>query len=241
MITKLVINGCSYSKVYSGGMGPFRLAYDLGLPSMQSIALGGSNNSRILRTTLKHSYQSNTKNLYVVGLSFINRWELPIKVAKSNDLEGRWINPQSSNPDSDVMHPWWTEQDTEHYKNLSFKAASFGIEDLIEDLMYRCVTTASDLHNRGHRIVFYNHCDDMITESITAGPQFDLLRQRKYFVDALTWVAVMWQLRQGAKPYQYPGLTGKPPPLRFNHIDPDHYQWHNEYLTKWISENKILQ
>ena len=54
----LVVNGCSYMASYAVGQGHVDLAQKLGLEHPASLAIGGSANSRILRTTLKHSYIS---------------------------------------------------------------------------------------------------------------------------------------------------------------------------------------
>jgi hypothetical protein len=64
MINHVVVNGCSYHESYARGQGHLDLAQRLGfidehnIPQASSLAIGGSANSRILRTTLKHSYQA---------------------------------------------------------------------------------------------------------------------------------------------------------------------------------------
>ena len=241
MIQQLVVNGCSYNEVYSNGPGPIQLASDLGIKNRVSIALGGSNNSRILRTTIKHSYQTTVPSLYIVGLTFMNRWELP--VAETNgkrDFEGSWINPQSQKR-ADTKFIWgWSEQDTETFKDLMFKASVFAHADNLEDLMYRCIAIAADIEKRGHRILFWNNCDEAIPDLMQGSDRFKLLKHNKIFVDALTWVAIPWQHKQGATPSQYaPGST--PPPDHLKHILPEDYKYLNGYLTQWIKDNKILE
>ena len=100
MIKLLVVNGCSYAQVYANGNGHIDLARRLGIvghhniPQAVSLGIGGSANSRILRTTLKHSYITQVPTLYVLGLTFISRLELPI-CNPDNEFEGRWANPQN--------------------------------------------------------------------------------------------------------------------------------------------------
>jgi len=53
---QLVVNGCSYMESYASGFGHQELAERLSIPQAISLAIGGSANSRIIRTTLKHSY-----------------------------------------------------------------------------------------------------------------------------------------------------------------------------------------
>jgi hypothetical protein len=78
MYQQLVVNGCSYSELYSTGGGHLDLAARLGIGSAATLALGGSANSRIIRTTLKHSYQTSVPTFYVIGATFLSRNEIPI-------------------------------------------------------------------------------------------------------------------------------------------------------------------
>jgi hypothetical protein len=60
MLEQLVVNGCSYAKSYATGGGHVDLAkrFDL-IP--YDLSITGSANTRIIRSTLKHSYET-TKN-----------------------------------------------------------------------------------------------------------------------------------------------------------------------------------
>ena len=78
MINNLIVNGCSYMEGYAKGGGHIDLAAQLGIAKADTLAIGGSANSRILRTTLKHSYQVAEPTLYVLGLTFVTRNELTI-------------------------------------------------------------------------------------------------------------------------------------------------------------------
>jgi hypothetical protein len=240
MIQQLVINGCSYNEVWALGPGPDQLAMNLGLSQYKSLALGGANNSRILRTTIKHSYQTDIPSLYLVGLTFMSRWELPIiDPVSQEEFEGSWVNPQSQKH-ADGKFIWnWTDADTETYKNLLFKASAFAHADQLEDLMYRCISVAADLERRGHKIVFWNNPDQTIPDSVNNSSRFDLLKNNPAFVDALAWVAIPWQHDQGATAtIPLPGR--EQPPKHLRHILPEDYRYLNGYLTQWIKDNKIL-
>ena len=76
--SQLVVNGCSYMGSYVNGGGHRDLAKNLGIEEYSSLAIGGSANSRILRTTLKHSYLTDKPTFYVLGMTFIGRSEIPI-------------------------------------------------------------------------------------------------------------------------------------------------------------------
>ena len=88
MIQQLVVNGCSYTHTYASGNGHEDLAQRLGMANAHSIAVSGSANSRILRTTLKHSYTA-PPTLYVLGMTFLSRLEIPI-CEPENEFEGRF-------------------------------------------------------------------------------------------------------------------------------------------------------
>ena len=46
----LVVNGCSYMQAYAQGGGHQDLAQRLNIPKSQSLTIGGSANTRIMRT-----------------------------------------------------------------------------------------------------------------------------------------------------------------------------------------------
>lgn len=237
-IQSLVVNGCSYNEIWSKGPGPWTIAKSFGLRSIYFLSRGGSCNSRILRTTLKHSYQTQYPTLYLVGLTFLSRWELPIVEADhTREFEGRWINPQAQG--KEPLQLYWTEQDTKTYTELSFKSVTWAIPDLLEDLMFRCVAAAADLNARGHNVVFWNNCDLAIPKVTKDSARFDLLKSNAHFVDALNWAAVPWQHEQGAEAIEYESKHNMPPP-NLRHIKSSCFQHLNSYLTTWIRDNKIL-
>src|SRR6056300_643570 len=100
MINHLVVNGCSYMYTHVEGNGHVDLANRFGV-SADSLTISGSANSRILRTTLKHSFETPHRCLYILGLTFISREELPIcrwdpqiHPTEQEVWEGAWTNPQ---------------------------------------------------------------------------------------------------------------------------------------------------
>ena len=121
MIEGLVVNGCSYMDVYAQGNGHRDLAEKLNLLHYESIAQSGCSNSRIIRTTLKHSYNSSRKNLYVLGMTFISRSEAPILCCDDpGSFEGRWTNPQNQ-IFRDQWEHHWTEKDTEKFVEIKIR------------------------------------------------------------------------------------------------------------------------
>jgi hypothetical protein len=240
MIQRLVVNGCSYAEGYARGNGHVDLAQQLNISDAVSIARGGSANSRIIRTTLKHSYLYPDPTLYVVGITYLSRWELPIvKSGPDMHFEGRWINPQAQQWSKDTLQDKWSAKDTEQFKNLQFKSAIWADIDQTEDLMFRLVSMASDLHARGNRVVVFNQIDHRLNGKMRV-PLFRLLRDNPVFVDALSWRAVPWQHEQGA-PAIEDYATGAAPPPEARHIQPGHHQHLNDFLTNYIQEYKILE
>lgn len=235
MIEQLVVNGCSYMDTYCMGLGHVDLSHRLGIRNTRKLAIGGCANSRIIRSTLKHSYAAEVPTLYVIGLTFINRWELPIDDS-GNEFEGRWVNPQARLP----KNRWqfnWKDEDTTAFKELQFKAAALAQVDQLEDLMYRLLSMLHDLRSRGHNAVIYNQADPLIPE-VSMDPKFQLLHSDSSFINALEWLAVPWQQEQGAQTMTYP--EGQEPPIAFRHIAPGKHQYLNTYLTNYIQEHKIL-
>ena len=233
MIEQLVVNGCSYMESYTAGRGHKDLAEQLGLAHLHSLALGGSANSRIIRTTLKHSYQTSHATLYILGLTFLSRWELPVSNS-SNEFEGKWINPQAQHN----YQTQWNIKDTEIFKDLNFKAATFGISDMLEDLMFRLMCMVADLRSRGHQVLIYNQIDSLIFEFLDQD-RFKPLGQDPAFVQGLKWCAIAWQREQGAPPSTTYHVT--PPPDHCRHIAPGHHHPLNTFLIDYIEQHNIIK
>jgi len=230
----LVVNGCSYMESYAVGQGHVDLAQQLGLDCPASLAIGGSANSRILRTTLKHSYTA-PPTLYVLGMTFLSRLEIPI-CEPENDFEGRWVNPQNQ----EFKHRWqydWTQADSDQFVETKLKSEVFSILDRVEDLMYRMLSTIADLQSRGHRVMMFQQADNLYT-NLLYEPRLTLFDQPE-IVGRFGWRATAWQAEQGVQPKDYgPGAPYVPPDM--THPAIGHHQMLNEYLTNYIQERKLL-
>jgi hypothetical protein len=236
MIQQLVVNGCSYMHEYSVGNGHFDLATRLEIPKADTLAVTGCANSRIIRSTLKHSYTNDVPTLYVLGITFLSRWELPINDTGST-FEGRWVNPQTLEP-TDSWQFNWKQKDTEVFKDLQFRAVVFAAKDQLEDLMYRLLSMIQDLESRGHKALIYNQADLMIP-NIVEDSRFQLLRTKLNFVHALSWISISWQQAHGALTKEYPPDLVVPA-IEYQHIAAGDHLHLNSYLTEYIREHKIL-
>jgi hypothetical protein len=232
MINNLVVNGCSYMEVYAGGSGHVDLANRLNMAHSHSLALGGSANSRIIRTTLKHSYTVEQPTLYVLGMTFVSRREIPIlDPVHGQNFEGMWTNPQNQDFESQ-WQPQWSRADTDLYVKLKLKWEWMSVADRTEDLMYRIVSMGQDLMSRGHRVLVFQQADDLHLE-IFDHPRFDLFRKQPWIID-YTWRSIVWQHSQGVP------STGDQAPEPIRHRHPQHYHRLNEYLVDYIQSHGIV-
>ena len=230
----LVLNGCSYAESYAIGNGHLELARLLELDNPVSLAIGGSANSRILRTTLKHSYTA-PPTFYVLGMTFLSRLEIPI-CHPENEFEGRWVNPQNQEFKQRWQHAW-TQKDSDQFVEIKLKTEVYSILDRIEDLMYRMLATINDLQSRGHRVLMFQQADNLYQEFLD-DPRLKWF-SRPEIVDRFEWRAIAWQMAQKVKPTTYsPGTQYVPPEI--THPAVGHHQKLNEYLTNYIQEHKLL-
>jgi hypothetical protein len=236
MIQHLIVNGCSYMEVYAVGSGHHDLCQQLGLPSCESLALGGSSNSRIIRTTAKHAATNTTHpTLYVLGMTFINRWELPVAL-NNPEFEGAWRNPQSQLTEK-YLGPWTLEK-TRQWADLNFAGHACGAVDLLEDLMYRLVSLKYWLESRGHRLLVFRQINDDVDELLDHA-RLDLFGDDMVFVNRYRWASIPWQMEQ-----QVPEsviTSDYPPPPHYRHRMPGHHQKLNYFLTDYIKHRNLLR
>ncbi len=219
---------------YALGNGHQDLAQRLGIAQAASIAVSGSANGRILRTTLKHSYSA-SPTLYVLGMTFLSRLEIPI-CEPENDFEGRWVNPQNQ----EFAHRWqtgWNQKESEQFVDTKLKTEVYSILDRAEDLMYRMLSTIDSLKIRGHRVLMFQQADNLYTDLLN-DPRLALFDQPE-IVGGFAWRATAWQADQEVLPKDYgPKAPYVPPDM--THPAVGHHQKLNEYLTNYIQERKLL-
>ena len=236
MYKQLVVNGCSYMHYYVEGLGHVDLANQLGIDSAQSIAVSGSANSRILRTTLKHSYTTTVPTFYVLGMTFVSRLELPI-CEEETSFEGRWVNPQNQ----EFKPRWqmhWTDQDCKQFVEIKLKSEIYSIVDRTEDLMYRMLSTVNNLKSRGHQALLYQQADNLYQPHLH-DPKLALLNSCPEIVHGFEWRATAYQQQQGVLGSKYPpGSLYVPPDM--THPEQGHHHVLNTYLTPYLTAHKIL-
>ena len=235
---QLVVNGCSYMHSYAAGLGHVNLKTQLGIDSTQSISVSGSANSRILRTTLKHSYATTVPTFYVLGMTFVSRLELPI-CEEETSFEGRWTNPQNQEYKSRwQLH--WTDQDSKQFVETKLKSEIHSIVDRTEDLMYRMLSTVNDLKSRGHAVLMYQQADNLYQEYLH-DPKLSLLNSCPEIVHGFRWRATAYQYALGVLGTKYKANSQHVVPPDMTHPEQGHHHVLNTYLTNYINEHKILQ
>ena len=234
MIEQLVVNGCSYMAIYAQGQGHKDLADRLIIPESQSMARAGTCNNRIIRTTLKHSYQTLIPSLYIVGLTFLDREELPIGKEES-EFEGRWVSVQNGFLGSN-FEDTWNQRDCDNYLNLKVRIRLVNnLIDRIEDLMYKILSLIGDLESRGHRALVFAQIAQEFRPHVDH-PRLQLLKSTANIVDGLTWSANAWQISQGAKTDPDSRI-----PLDMQHVSSGEHTYLNAFLENYIREFRLLK
>jgi len=232
---RLVVNGCSYMHVYAKGGGHRDLANELDIKTAVDLSQSGCANGRILRTTLKDSY-NNEPSLYVLGMTFISRSEAPILdllYGEDNEtsFEGKWTNPQNQL----FQERWskhWSQKDTDDFVNLKLKEEVFSLLDRTEDLMFRMCALIDSLRLRGHRVIVFQQADNSYQMYLNA-PRLFLFKKYPEFVDSFKWCSIQWQHEQGVPPIENPveGKYGKTPDEMLHRKSGEH-KLLNQHLVK---------
>lgn len=236
-VEHVVVNGCSYMEAYASGNGHVDLAKQLDISSAESLAIGGSANTRIIRTTLKHSYQTSRPTLYVLGMTFLSRLEIPI-LDDINDFEGRWTNPQNQQFVKRWV-PQWTQRDTDQFIDLKLKSEFHSILDRTEDLMYKILSMISDIKSRGHQILVYQQADNLYHQYLDH-PKLLLFKSTPNIIDGYAWRSVSWQLANGVAPINYGVKPLHHVPDDMKHPAPGQHQIVNDFLVNYLKEHKLM-
>lgn len=234
MINRLVINGCSYMNYYHEGGGTQDLADRLGLLEYTSLAKNSVCNSRILRTTIRDMYATDTPTLYVVGTSFINRYELTL--LNQPDTDGSWVSCNGQ-PINRLPETYKKEALLLDINNFAKSHVNLmNGRDLLEDLMYRLLCLIDAAKNKSHRVLIFNTAEHAVDYYLHE-PRYDQMRQTVEIIGGFHWRSIPWQFEQGAT---YPP-EDEQYPADCRHVSPGQHQWLNEFLTNYIKEYKILQ
>jgi hypothetical protein len=219
---------------YAAGGGPEQLANLLDISNTYDLSSPGSCNDRIIRTTARHSYQTSQPTFYLLGMTFLNRTEMPILHDVTAD--GHWVSFQNQAIQKNWAWPW-TDKDTEQFVELYLKSQFANMKDRAEDLMYKLSSLITSLHSRGHRCLIFQQAEDRYQDFLQ---ELTLFSSTPVFIKEFAWRAIPWQLEQGAQPVQE-DLDNTNIPRDMMHIAPKQHKWLNNFLFEYIKEFKILE
>lgn len=235
MFNRLVVNGDSYTNSYTVGGGHQDLSTQLGIAESVSLTLPGSCNSRIIRTTLKDSYITEEPTLYVVGLSFLHRNELP--VSRDDDFEGRWLSFQVELNPEKIDNYFWSGSDSKRAVECFSKLAPYALKDQLEQLMFSIRAMVSDLHQRNHQVVIFRQPPETYADlNILGEERFKFLKNCVNIVDGLKWSSLEFLADYD--------ITYKPEdshlPKTIRHPSPGEHQHLNKFLVEYIRKHNLL-
>jgi hypothetical protein len=239
MLEQLVVNGCSYAKSYTTGGGHVDLAkrFDL-IP--YDLSITGSANTRIIRSTLKHSYETDLSTLYVLGFTFVSREELPIckydasvNATPQDIWEGAWTNPQNQYYGKNRWVNGWTDQHTKEWIVFRETYEQLSLIDRVENLMYQILSMIDSLTARGHRVLVFQQADEWWHGMSNA--QLDRLKllENVNIIDQFRWCAIRWQ-----HSLNVPGVPSNAP-VDMRHRQPGSHKPLNDYLENYIRQHEL--
>lgn len=234
----LVVNGCSYMELYAKGNGHVALAKQLSIPNSHSLAIGGSANSRIIRTTLKHSYEAVEPTFYVLGMTFLSRNEIPILQHSSDDWEGPWTNPQNQDFRDRWMHDW-CQSDTDTYVEQKLKTEVFSTLYRLEDLQFRILSMINDITSRGHGVMVFQQADDLHLPHMS-DPKLRHFSACTNIVGGYSWRAVPWQHELGVPTAYTDQEAIFVVPDLIKHRQAGQHDQLNTYLKNYAAEQGLL-
>jgi len=233
-VQRLAVNGCSYMNYYAQGQGHRDLADQLQIPQAHNLAKNSVCNQRIIRTTCQDMYAATVPTLYVVGITFLARFELPI-YSVDQEVEGHW---QSFNGTEITFRSddWYLEAQPDalnRYTDLYTRL--FNAKHFMDDLTYRLLTMIDTAHQRGHRMLIFNTAEHGLHYWINDA-RFDILRTRPEIIQGLSWCSIPWQFEQGAI---WPPEDEKFP-WDCRHVSPGQHAHLNGFLVQYIQQHGIL-
>ena len=235
---RLVINGCSYMKSYAAGNGHGDLAAQINATQYHSLAEYGSCNNRIIRTTLRDSFVNLIPTLYVIGLTFLSRYELPVNQDRC-DPDGKWLSFTTAGsvyPPTAIIDPYMRKKDLESYRDTWLKINLASVDELAEDLQYKLLSMCDSLNHRGHSCMVFNTAEAVL-DYVLDQSKFQPLRSQRQIIGGLKWKSIPWQFDQGATW----SINEEHLDRNSRHVAPGQHQWLNQYLTNYIQEHTILQ
>ena len=240
MIDRLFVNGCSYMNLYAQGNGHIELASLLGIKESTTIAKPGQCNDRIIRTTIQDMYCTNQKTLYVLGLTFLMRFDLPLN-QHCDVIDGHWITlhedliPKQKN----LWFPNIEQNQLLPYLHLHHRwilTHENMCRSVVKDLIGRLATLVAAARSLGHRMLIFRTVESPVWIGLQ-DQDLKIFTARPEMIQDLAWCSIPWQIKQGAKSPDSDANI----PRDFRHILPGEHRFLNDFLFDYIKCNEILK
>lgn len=240
MIERLFVNGCSYMNNYAQGNGHEDLADSLGIKNSISIARSGQCNGRIIRTTIQDMYNTEHPTLYVLGITFLMRLDLPVR-QQPDEIDGHWISLHEDliPTQKDLWFPNIIESQLLAYLHLHYRwimTHQDMCRSVVKDLVYRLAALVDAGRHLGHRMLIFRTVE---SPDWTGLQDQDLARfvQRPEMIDDLVWCSIPWQIKQGARWSEEDDDI----PMDFRHVRAGDHGFLNDFLFDYIHRHEIIK
>lgn len=230
---RLASTGCGYMQGYAHGEGHVDLAQRLKIQDVQSLSLSDSSNSRIFRTVQADSLNTNKPTLYVIGLTFLGRWDIALN-KDPVDNEGRWVSFQNEHSIKNINNTVLSQQEFLALLDIKLKTEKFSISDRLWDLALNLRALIDSLKYRGHGCVIFNTADDLILPWL-ASKEIKTLLQSPEIVKGLTWLSIPYQFKHGVSSSRFDQIQDSP--AHHQHTNPGEHQVLNEFLVEYIAQH----
>jgi hypothetical protein len=240
-IERLLVNGCSYMTHYSLGKGHIDLADRLGIKKATTVAARGRCNNRIIRTTIQDMYTTDKKTLYVLGLTFLIRIDLPLN-QHYDEIDGHWeslLHKDLIPKRKDFWFPCVDSSQISTYLDL-YRRFSICHDDMcrsvVKDLVYRLTVLIDSAKRLGHRMLIFRAVE---STHWTGLQDLDLrpFVSRPEMVKDLIWCSIPWQIEQGAQCLEEDHAL----PAEFRHVKAGQHGFLNDFLFDYINDHEILR
>ena len=233
MIQRLVTNGCSYVNHYANGGGHHDLANQLGIKFVNDISKAGNSNQAIIRTTLTDCLAETQPTLYVVGISFDARIEIP--VCYNDNQQDQWITVTGLDFNNE---PITVDKHTiMDYIDSRQKIYGTALFDQVYWLFMRFAMLIDSVKQNGHCIVVFNTAESKVQDCFQRHGEDRFGIFKKYsaeIIDNLKWLSIPWQITQGAA---YVNSDEHLPP-DCRHIAPGEHRYLNNFLFDHINKHR---
>lgn len=236
-MSKLLLNGCSYAhrwahEWYTTG-NISALAQRLGYDETVSLAVSGSSNARIFRTTLEYLTLNPDVDFVVIALTFYNRFEAPW--ASPRPIEGRWVSYSHNgvtNRESDE-HLVYERPEIKRYIDDRYRY-DLGVE-YIDALLADLIFFTGWLDAQGYKYCIINPCERLYADDkgMFDTAKMRWIRENPKIVDIENFIANKWMHEQGAVcPEDETNLD----PM-YRHYGNDGFTMLNEFMYNYITKN----